>query len=153
LEPGKELCILTGACEQCFNALLSSRGEKLSAYLESLAIPAALLSNDQTVLESNTSFQEMAFRHDIVGSKIGEMLACMYAPLLGRCGETVACLLCSLKKSVEHTWLTGEGLREVPLSFPHKAETRKTFTITTEKVSGAVLVMMGPTISAAEIGR
>ena len=145
LEPGDELRILTGACAQCFNALLSAGGEQLSSYLESLATPAALLANDQTVLESNSSFQKMTLAHDIVGSKVGEILDCMYAPLLGRCGETIACMLCSLKRSVEHTWLTGEGLREVQLSLPHKAESRKTFRIITEKVNGAVLVLMGPT--------
>jgi len=134
---------MVGVCAPCFNALLSSRGREFSDYLESLEIPAALLTDDQTVLESNSSFQRMALSHEIVGSRVGEALACMYAPLLGQCGETVACMLCSLKKSVQHTWLTGEGLRAVPVSVPHKTEMRRTFTITTEKVSGAVLVLMG----------
>jgi hypothetical protein len=145
LEPEDDLRVLTGACTQCFSALLSAGGEQLASYMESLAIPAALLANDQTVLGSNSSFQKMALSHDIVGAKVGAVLACMYAPLLGQCGETVPCLLCSLKRSVEHTWLTGEGLSEVQLSLPHKEETRKTFRIITEKVDGAVLVLMGPT--------
>jgi hypothetical protein len=144
LEPGDRLRVLTGVCARCFRAFLSAGGEQLSSYLESLTVPAALLAADQTVLGSNSSFQKMALACDIVGSKIGEVLACMYVPLLGQCGQTIACLLCALKRSVEHTWLTGEGLRDVWLSFPHREESRKRFAVTTEKVDGAVVVLMGP---------
>ena len=142
-----DLRLLTRACEQCFVTLLSSDNEKVSAYLESLEVPAALLAQDHTVIRSNSRFQEMASRHDVAGLKLGDVLECMYSPLLGRCEETVACLLCSFRRSVEHTWLTGEGLRQVPLSLPHKVETRKTYAITTERVGDAVLLLVGTTAS------
>ena len=93
----------------------------------------------------------MAPHREIAGHRLGEVLECMYAPILGRCGETVACLVCRLKRSVETTWVTGEGLRGVPFSFPHKEEGRKTFRITTEIVSGAVLLLMG-TAAATRAG-
>ena len=146
-QPGteNELNNLTKACDKCFTTVLSSRDEKLSAYLESLEIPAALVSQDQTVLESNSPFQSMASNRVVVGFRLGEVLDCMYAPMLGFCGETVPCLLCKLKRSLEHTWLTGEGLRDVPFSFPHKVEARKTFSISTEKVGDAVLLLMKTT--------
>lgn len=131
------------ACEQCFNMIVSSRDEELSAYLELLGTPAALLSQDQMVLKSNTRFQRMASNREVAGVRLGEVLDCMYAPLLGLCGETVPCLLCKVKRSIEHTWRTGEGLLEVPFSFPHKVESRKTFAITTEKVGDAILLLLG----------
>jgi hypothetical protein len=143
LDEDDELNFLTRTCEKCFQTVLSSRNGKLSAYLESLDIPAALLSQDQTVLSSNGRFQRMAPGRQADGLRLGEVIECMYSPLLGRCSETVACLLCRLKKSVDHTWRTREGLRGVPISFPHKAEGRKTFTITTEIVGGAILLLMG----------
>lgn len=133
---------LTRVCESCFDDLLSSRNGKLSAYLESLEIPAALLSLEQTVIDSNSSFQRMASTGIVVGRRLGAILDCMYAPLLGLCGETVPCLLCKVKRSIEHTWQTGKGLREVPFSFPHKVEARKTLLITTEKTGDAVLLLM-----------
>lgn len=142
LEQEDDLHVLTGTCPAWFKELLASRDGKLSAYLESLDVPAALVSPDHIILEANSRFRDAASRQDAVGLRVGEALDCMYAPLLGRCGETVACLLCGLRKSVEHTWLTGEGLRRVPLSFPHKAESRKAFAITTEKIGGAVLLLM-----------
>jgi hypothetical protein len=143
LEDEDELNLLTKTCEKCFNTVLSSRIEMVSGYLESLRIPAALIAQDQTVLSSNGRFRTIAPNRKIVGHRLGEVLECMYAPILGRCGETVACLVCRLKRSVEATWLTGEGLRGAPFSFPHKEEGRKTFSITTEKVGGAVLLLMG----------
>jgi hypothetical protein len=143
LDRENELSLMTRTCEKCFNAALSSRAEVVADYLDSLRIPAALIAQDQTVISSNGHFRSMSPDRDIVGRKLGEVLECMYSPILGRCGDTVACLLCRLKRSVERTWTTGEGLRAVPFSFPHKAEGRKTFTITTEVVRGAVLLLMG----------
>jgi ferredoxin len=144
LEPGDDLRLMRKACGQCFSTILSSSSEKLSAYLESLDGPAALLSEEQVILVSNSFFQKMTSNREVVGRKVGEVLECMYTPLLGSCGETVACGLCKLKISVEHTSLTGEELRKVTLSVPHKAEARRTFTITTGIVGGAVLLVMAP---------
>ena len=146
LDQDDELRQLTGVCEQCFNEILSSP-EKRSAYLESLGIPAALVSREQVVLDSNAHFLRMASGREVVGTRIGEILDCMYAPLLGQCGDTVPCLLCKVRRSLEHTWLTGEGLHEVPFSFPHKVEERRTFAITTEKAGDAVLLLLGTTPS------
>ena len=147
LKQEDEIRLLTRACEQCFVTLLSSRDEKASVYLESLEMPAALLAKDHTVIVSNSQFQDMASQRDVAGLRLGDVLECMYSPLLGRCEETVACLLCSFRRSVEHTWLTGEGLRQVPLSLPHKEEARKTYAITTERVGDAVLLLVGTTIA------
>jgi hypothetical protein len=85
----------------------------------------------------------MSPARDAVGLKIGAALECMYSPILGRCSETVACLVCRLKQSVESTWSTRQELRGVPFSFPHKAEGRKTFAITTVRVGSQVLLLLG----------
>jgi hypothetical protein len=123
-------------------SVLSSGDEGLSAYLESLGVPAALLDREQKVLCSNNRFRALTINRIDLGLRVGEALDCMYTGTLGRCGETVACLLCRLKRSVDHTWHTGEGLRGVQISYPHKAESRRAFTITTEKVGVAVLLMV-----------
>ncbi len=143
LEGEDELRLLTRTCEKCFNTVLTSRDEQVGEYLESLRMPAALIARDQTVLISNQQFGKMAKSRKVIGFKIGEVLECMYSPILGRCGETVACLVCRLKRSVESTWLSRQGLRGVPFSFPHKTEGRKTFAITTEIVGRAILLLMG----------
>lgn len=149
LEEEDELHFLTKTCEKCFAEALSSGDKKLSTYLESLDMPAALVSGDQTVLVSNSRFQRMAPGRSVTGLRIGEVIECTYAPILGRCGETVACLLCKLRSSIERTWLTREGIRGVPVSFPSKVEGRQTYTITTEPVDGAVLLLMGSSTIAS----
>jgi hypothetical protein len=122
--------------------LLSTRDGKLSAYLESLDLPAALILEDHSVLSSITLFRQIAPNLDSARLRVGEVLGCSYSSLLGKCGETVPCILCSLRKSLERTWQTGEGLRGVPLSLPNRAEFRKSFEITTERVGNAVLLLL-----------
>jgi len=142
IEQKDGLGALTGACESCLGSLLSAGGNAVSEYLESLPYPAALVAHDHTVLFFNRRFQGLTFHDEVGGLRIGEVLDCMYTASLGRCGETVACLLCRLRGAVEHTWTTGEGLRAVTMSYPHKAETRRAFTITTEKLGAAVLLLV-----------
>lgn len=138
------LSSLTGTCGQCFGIILAGGNGELATYLESVAAPAALLAADHTVLASNRRFQSMTADHAAVGLRVGEALDCMYTFTLGKCGETVACLLCHLKRSVEQTLLTGRGLRGVPMSYPHKADSRKMVTVMTEKIGDAVLLMIQP---------
>ena len=143
LEEEDELHFLTKTCEKCFSEALSSGEKKVVTYLESLDLPAALVSEDQTVLISNDPFQRLAPGRNVTGLRIGEVIECTYSPILGRCGETVACLLCKLRGSIERTVATREGIRGVAVSFPSKTEGRKTYTITTEPINGAVLVLIG----------
>ncbi len=150
LDGKDDIRLLTRTCRSCFTAVVSSRGKNLVEYLEFLGAPSALLDHDQTILFSNSRFREMMVDHDAPGLRVGEALDCMYSTTLGRCGDTVACLLCKLKRSVEHTLLTGEGLRAVSISYPHKADSRRTFFITTEKVGSVVLLMLGTQPSAAK---
>ena len=142
LEQEDQLHSIAKACDKCLNTVISFGDEKLSAYLEALDAPAALLSHDHTVVAFNHLFQTMASSHDILGRRVGEVLGCSFSPLLGRCEETVACRLCWLKRSIAHTSLTGEELHEMPLRFPNKVEIRKAFAITTTKIGGAVLLLM-----------
>jgi hypothetical protein len=153
LDAHDELRSVTRTCGQCFGILLSGRDERLAHFLESLAVPAVLLAPDQTVLASNSRFQDMAHAHEITGVRVGEALGCMYTSTLGMCGETVACLLCRLKRSVEQTWATGEGLRGVPMSYPHSQDARRAFTVMTEKVGDAVLLMIGTRSVRASSGK
>ena len=119
-----------------------SHGQKISEYLETLDVPAALLALDQTILLSNSRLQRIRPGGEDAGLRVGEALGCMYTQTLGPCGETVACILCKLKNTVEHTLLTGEGLRGVQMSYPHQSQARRTLSITTEKMGSAVLVML-----------
>ena len=151
LDEKDALSSLTRTCGRCFGIILSERNGELASYLESVAVPAALLAPDHTVLASNGRFRSITADHGTVGLRIGEALDCMYTSTLGKCGETVACLLCHLKRSVEQTWKTGRGLRGVPMSYPHRADSRKTVTVMTEKLGDAVLLMIQPRPAAESL--
>jgi hypothetical protein len=142
LDHSDHLRRVTRACENCLKDLVVSRTGDLPEYLDALEHPAALLAQDHTVLYANRQFQHLQLDKTVVGQQVGEVLGCMYAPLLGRCGETVACILCSLRRAVERTWLTGKGLRGVSMSYPHKVETRRSVSVTTEKIGESVLVIL-----------
>ncbi|HEY9595528.1 MAG TPA: hypothetical protein VHE79_13705 [Spirochaetia bacterium] len=121
---------------------MSTRDGTLTAYLESLGPAAALLAEDHTVLFANRRFRALKPDGEVLGVRIGQVLGCMYSPLLGGCGETVTCILCSLRRSVEQTLITGEGLRAVPVSYPHQHDMRRTFSLTTQRTGDAVLVLL-----------
>jgi hypothetical protein len=141
-DEGDRLHLETRGRETLSSSVLSSHGKKLSGHMESLDSPAAIVAQDYTILLANKRFRKRV-SHEAVGLRVGEAMNCSYSALLGRCGETVACLLCTLKKSVDHTLLTGEGLRGVRMSYPHKAEARRTSIITTVKVADGVLLLLG----------
>jgi len=148
LDSNDHLRFLTRACEPCFNILVSSRNESLDAYLESLLVPAALLAEDHSVLAANRLFRRLQTDGAVVGKTVGQILGCMYSPLLGACGQTVACILCSLRRSVEETMTTGRGFRAVPVSYPHQTDMRRRLSLTTERTGDAVLVMLEPVPAA-----
>jgi hypothetical protein len=149
LDEKDHLRFLTRTCEPCFNLLVSSRNQELSDYLESLAVPAALLAPNHLVLSANRPFQDMKVGAEVLGLRVGQVLGCMYSPLLGRCGETVTCILCALKRSIEETRLTGQELRGVPIAYPHREDVRRTFSITTQKAGDAVLLILEPPAAPA----
>jgi len=144
LDQSDHLRSLTRTCEPCFNVLIASGNEELSRYLESLSLPAALLAQDHTVLFANRHFQDMQAGDEVMGLRVGQVLGCMYSPLLGQCGETVTCLLCALRRSIDETRRSGTGLRGVPIAYPHKDDMRRTYTITTQNAGDAVLLMLEP---------
>lgn len=151
LDHSDHLRRVTRACDSCFTTLVSSENQKLPLYLDSLDHPAALVTPAHTVLVANRQFQLLQQDREVIGQQVGDVLECMYAPLLGRCGETVACILCSLRRAVERTWTTGEGLRGVSVSYPHKVEARKSVNVTTEKVGQAVLVILDSTSESTSV--
>ena len=142
LDEGDHFRHLTEACAPCLNSLVFASGISLSVYLESRPHPAALLAHDHTVLFANSLFRGLKLDRDVVGLRVGEVIDCMYSTALGRCGQTEVCILCSLRRAVEHTWRTSEGLRGVPMTYPSNAAMRKSVAITTEKLGDAVLVIL-----------
>ncbi len=127
--------------ETCFNFLLSSRDDRLAECLDSVDWPAAILARDHTVLLSNDLLRESS-NAEAGDQRIGEVLGCINAALLGKCGETFACFLCGIRKSIEHTITTGEKLHGYETSLQKRSGANQALRITTEKAGDAVLLVI-----------
>ncbi len=127
--------------ETCFTFLLSTRTEELAECLDSLEGPAAIIARDHTLLLSNDLLGRDSGT-DAEKPRIGEVLDCVNAALLGRCGETMACFLCGIRKSIEHTLKTGERLFRYQTSVQKRSGANQIFMITTEKAGGTVLLII-----------
>lgn len=126
-------------CETCSRALL-----RLSAHLESLDLPIAILSADLTVISANSSLRNFFDRHGRgpVGLKIGEVLNCKYAMQRRRCGRAPACLHCDLKRLVGLSRASGEKLTVMSTIFRHPSGASSTLTISTEKAGEGILLTL-----------
>ncbi len=135
---------LVRLCSPCLDALLRDGGDRLSAFLDSVDRPAALVARDHTVLHSNSLLGRLLskFGHDIVGLRIGEALECVYAGSERPCGEGEVCLHCGLRRLVELARISGEKIAQFPLVLRHRSGESQAFTFATEKAGEAVLLMI-----------
>ncbi len=106
--------------------------------------PAAFVTRDHTILFSNIRLLKALskFNHDVIGRRIGDVLGCKNAASLGQCGDTVGCIRCGIRKSIELTRTTGERVSGIPTDFQHKSGARGKLRITTDKVREAVLLII-----------
>jgi len=125
----------------CFNFLLSSCREKLVDCLDSLDKPAAILACNHTVILSNELLEDSS-KLEAGKPRIGEVLNCVNAALLGRCGETVGCFLCGLRKLVKHTQRTGEKLSDMRVNLQNRSGANQTLLLSTEKAGSGVLIII-----------
>ena len=137
--------LLAEVCDSCLKVLLSSSHEELSALLESIQQPAALVRRDLAVVFSNSRLGRMfkKFDHDIVGLGIGTALDCAFATSDTRCGEGAYCLHCGIRRLVELSRITGEKISHIPMTFRHKSGLDQSYIFTTEKTGDAVLLTIG----------
>lgn len=89
----------------------------LSSALETLALPAAFVNRDLTVVTSNSLFKRLSgkFTHAAAGLRIGEAMRCLSSARHGRCGETALCLHCGIRRLIDLASITGENFADIPL--------------------------------------
>ncbi|HUI70410.1 MAG TPA: hypothetical protein VL354_07790 [Spirochaetia bacterium] len=135
--------------ETCFNFLVCSRDERILQCLDTLNWPAALVAADHSVLLGNELLVGSP-GVDVGELRIGDILGCVNAALLGKCGQTVACFLCGIRKSVEHSLRTGETIRRFLVSFQKRSGANQSFLITAEKAGENVLMIIEPPVRPPE---
>jgi hypothetical protein len=120
-------------------------GRSLTDYLQSFAEPVLVIDQDGRVITVNEPGRKVLNKgiKEIEGYLGGEVFGCEHSKEPGGCGETLHCLSCVVRSTVERTYHTGITHHRIPacpdLDIVSGPRTIK-FIISTEKIEKAVLL-------------
>jgi hypothetical protein len=141
--PGEH--ISHGVCRKCLDICMAGAGKGMQEFLDSLQAPVIVVDDNVRVLTANAIAQKLVSKSmkAIGGRLAGEVFECTHAHQPGGCGHTIHCQSCMIRISVTKTFQTGDPCIRVPAcqdldTFEGPRKVR--YLITTEKVSGAVLL-------------
>ncbi len=105
-----------GICDQCFDNMQFQLGAPLLQYLDSLPVPVLAVDGNVVVKAVNARGCGVLGkeRREIDQHLGGNVFECAYARLPEGCGRTIHCSGCTIRRSVMHTYKTGEPLVAVP---------------------------------------
>lgn len=108
-----------GICPPCRDRLCASTTLPLESLLNRLDVPVVCVDAEGRVRAANQLARGRLHAGDreLDGAKWGDVIDCVNASKPGGCGHTMQCKTCAVRKSVEHTYSTGESLAGVP-AFP-----------------------------------
>lgn len=143
--PGPPERISHGICQTCSDQLLAADGTPILDFLRSLDAPAVLVDSRRTVGAANAGIDSLISRRaqEAIGQRIGTVFECVYADAENGCGLSVHCSGCTIRRTVSHTWHTGEARSRVPATLKQidsPAPRDIVFWISTRRVGNRVLV-------------
>ncbi len=117
----------------------------LPQYLNEIGVPVLVMDDDVRVQGFNEPARALLGHRleGCAGRYGGDVLECAYARLPGGCGNTEHCKACTIRRTVTHTYATGDSKLNVPayqdiVTPGGNREVR--FLISTEKVGNFVLL-------------
>lgn len=122
-------------------------GVQLQTLLDSLPVPVFVVDDRFRVQGANSKgYALLVKKPDQVLEKLsGEVFECANARLPEGCGRTIHCTSCAIRRSISHTFATGESRHEVPATLhcgepatPEDVNMR----ISTEKMGDVVLLQV-----------
>lgn len=135
-----------GICNHCMNNILTMMGKNtLVEFLDKLSYKVMLVSKEGRVLGANQEMQDTLGKDykSLVDQLGGDVMGCRYAGLPGGCGNTIHCKSCAIRKSIQHTYETGESLDHIPAHINQATpdgDFEINFLISTEKADDMVLL-------------
>ena len=132
-------------CVKCSENFVFQMGVPLQNMLDSLPAPIFVVDGDAVVQGANKlGYEYLNKRPEEVKHKLGgNVFDCAYAQLPEGCGRTIHCSGCAIRRSVYHTYETGESLIEVPATLRYGDPTAPgaiAMLISTEKMGNVVLL-------------
>lgn len=139
--------VARGICASCREHFAFQMGVPLQTFLDSLPAPIFVVDNDVTVQAANRAgYAVLGKRPDQVLQRLGGVVfECAYARLPEGCGRTVHCSGCAIRRSVYHTFETGETLTGVPATLRCGGDGREqdvVMRISTELMGSVVLLRL-----------
>lgn len=147
--------IAQGVCDDCLQKSFDRMGEELNSFIDSLAAPVIVVDDNGIVQTANARAQTLLLKTlpEIEGYRGGEVFECAYATLPEGCGNTVHCSGCAIRRSVMETLQTGKSLVKTPAYLNRGTldnYQRTDFLISTEKISGLVLLRIDRVVAGDE---
>ncbi len=132
-------------CGRCRENFVFQMGVPLQSFIDSLPAPIFVVDDDGRVKAVNRDGHALLKkgRNEVLGQLSGVVFDCAYAQLPEGCGRTVHCSGCAIRRSVFHTWETGESLIDVPatLRSERPGETAEIgLLVSTERMGDVVLL-------------
>ena len=145
--PQTESRVTRGICPACREHFAFQMGVPLQTYLDSLPVPIFVVDDDMAVQAANRAGYTLLQKgpEQILKRLGGIVFECAYARLPEGCGRTVHCTGCAIRRSVAHTYETGESLMNVPAMLHCGTERDPqdvTLRISTEMMGNVVLLRL-----------
>jgi hypothetical protein len=133
-------------CGRCRESFVFQMGVPLQAFIDNLPAPIFLVDDDMNVKAAN---REASALLDATGGGMvperpaGVVFDCAYAQLPQGCGRNIHCSGCAIRRSVFHTWETGESLIDVPatLRFARPGEALEAGLLVSTERMGDVIIL------------
>ncbi len=133
-------------CDRCRENFVFQMGVPLQTFIDNLPSPIFVVDDDMKVKGANSEAAALLDRKDrvvLLERPAGMVFDCAYAQLPAGCGRTVHCSGCAIRRSVFHTWTTGESLIDVPatLRYARPGETLEAdLLVSTERMGDVILL-------------
>ena len=107
--------IIRSICTTCLESFAFQMGVPLQNFLDRLPVPIFVVNDDVVVQAANKQgYALLSEDAQSVLKKLGGIVFdCAYAQLPEGCGRTVHCSGCAIRRSVYHTYTTGQSLVDV----------------------------------------
>ncbi len=144
-----------GVCRDCIPKLVKDLGRPISEFLDELNVPILIVHQDLRVVAGNEAARMLSPQplDEICGWLCGDVIGCRNAQEPEGCGQTVHCLSCTIRRSVLHTYDTGEPCIDVP-AYPDvgliSGEKHPGFMVSTQKAGAFVKLKINPIRKAPE---
>lgn len=145
---GKGEGVSHGICDTCMQVVINDDGTSLQSLIEQLVAPVLVVDDNVEVITGNSAAQQLLGRSviSIKGYRGGDAIGCAQAARPGGCGRQGVCKACVIRRSVNHTWTTGEpvqGALAEQTILKDGVSVVMRFHITTMIRGRAVLLMIG----------